>query len=351
MKKPMKPIYLFAPITRVDEDQRIVEGHAFVNEVVEGEGGVRLKRTSMEEATPDYMQWGAVRAMHQPIAAGTAQAVEWDDKGAMVRAKIVDDAEWEKVKQGVYKGFSVGVQALVMRGKDVEKCRWIETSLVDRPKDPDARFMVVRAEDATEETEVEVLDEERADKPARQTVYDCGIEYHRHTTEGGATECMDGQEANIQREIDWHERQLADLKTKKRLEDGETEDGTVVLKRFDELDGATEFIARITAVEGDLAKVPALETQLQQAIERIEAVEKRAVPIKPPVRYPEALERTFTQRDGENGNTGNIEELRAEYQALETSLKTEPDEQKRTEGVQRMIGIKNEVSRLARLSQ
>lgn len=324
MKKLMKPIHLFVPITRIDDDERIVEGYAFVNEVVEGEGGIRLKRSAMEAATPDYLKNGTVRAMHQPIAAGKPMEVHWDEKGAMVRSKIVDDQEWRKVKEGVYKGYSIGVKATVMRGKDVEVCSWWDSSLVDIGKDKDALFSVWRSEDPEEESEVEVLDEERSDAPA------------------------------LTFPAEWTEEQAAEFKAQwERMLAGDTP-GTPpapAIKRFDELDGATEFIARITAVEGDLAKVSALETQLQQAIERIEAVEKRAVPIRPPVRYPEALERTFTQRDGENGNTGTIEELRAEYQALETSLKSEPDEQKRTEGVQRMIGIKNEITRLARLSQ
>lgn len=151
-----KIIRIFAPITRVDSENRIVEGYAFVNEVVEGEGGIRLKRSAMEAATEDYMRWGAVRAMHQPIAAGTAEAVEWDEKGAFLRAKIVDDAEWAKVESGVYKGFSVGVRPRVVRGKSVEKCTWVENSLVDRPADPDAEFSIARADDADADIDVEI---------------------------------------------------------------------------------------------------------------------------------------------------------------------------------------------------
>jgi len=134
----MKPFYLFAPIRRVDESERTVEGYAFVREVVEGEGGLRLTRAAMERATPDYMQWGALREMHQPQAAGTTTEIQWDEQGAYIRTRIVDDAAWKKVVERVYKGFSVGVQGLVLRGNQVTACRWIEISLVDRPKDPGA---------------------------------------------------------------------------------------------------------------------------------------------------------------------------------------------------------------------
>lgn len=146
----LKPIHVFAEIERVDEDARTVEAYAFVNEVVEGEGGIRLKRSAMEEATGDYLKWANVRRMHQADAVGVAHSVEWDARGARMVLEVVDDDAWTKVRRGVYKGLSVGVQATLMRGKDVEKCRWIETSLVDRPKDPGAVILAVRLDSAEE---------------------------------------------------------------------------------------------------------------------------------------------------------------------------------------------------------
>ncbi|HEY3782369.1 MAG TPA: hypothetical protein VGL56_14905 [Fimbriimonadaceae bacterium] len=142
----MKPIYRTYPIERIDEDERVVEGYAFVNEVVPGEGGIRLKRSAMEAATADYLANGTSRELHQPSAAGKPLSVLWDEKGALLRVKVVDDRAWSKVKEGVYKGFSVGVIPEVMRGKDVEKCNWWDTSLVDVGKDKDARFTVWRVE-------------------------------------------------------------------------------------------------------------------------------------------------------------------------------------------------------------
>lgn len=146
-------IHLYVPILRYDPEKGIAEGYCFVNEVVDGEGGIRLKRSAMEEATRDYLRFGAVREMHQPHAAGTASpandeercGVFWDQKGAYLRALVVDPVAKEKCRTGVYKGFSVGVRPTLMRGKDVDVCRWAEVSLVDRPKDPDALFSVYRA--------------------------------------------------------------------------------------------------------------------------------------------------------------------------------------------------------------
>lgn len=163
MIKKVKPIHLFAEITRVDDDSRTIEAYAFVNETVKGEGGVRLKRSAMEKATPDYMKWANIRRMHQPDAVGVAQSVEWDGTGAKMVLEVVDDAAWEKVQKRVYKGLSVGVVPEVMRGHDVEQCRWIETSLVDRPKDPDAIITAIRAEgfEQNQEYDCEVEEVER----------------------------------------------------------------------------------------------------------------------------------------------------------------------------------------------
>lgn len=140
-------VKVFVPITRLNEEERTVEGFCFCNEKVESDG-YRILRSAMEEATDDYMDWGAVRAMHQPIAAGTALTIEWNKKGCFLRSKIVDDAEWKKCQEGVYKGYSIGVRPLVFRDDSVTKVRWIENSLVDRPADPDAVFTLMRREES-----------------------------------------------------------------------------------------------------------------------------------------------------------------------------------------------------------
>jgi len=173
-KKTMKTLSFYVPITRIDEEKRIVEGVAFANEVVEGEGGLRLKASAMQAATDDYMKFGAIRAMHQPKAIGTAAPLDpeiakecgvfWRDdfpglegkSVAVLRSYISDDDDWKKAKDGTYKGYSVGVLPRVMRGRNVESCTWAETSLVDRPKDPDALLTSCRVEGLPEECEVEV---------------------------------------------------------------------------------------------------------------------------------------------------------------------------------------------------
>jgi hypothetical protein len=171
-----KPARVFVPLGRVmrgevvegGTDYRVVEGHAFVNEWV-GDG-VNLLRSAMIAASEDYMKWGAVREMHQPSAVGTAigevvvrseggdsetlpLGVMWDERGAFFRCKVVDPTAILKLDEGVYRGFSVGVAARVVRGNNWEKVAWIENSLVDRPADTDADFTAIRVDGAAEDVE------------------------------------------------------------------------------------------------------------------------------------------------------------------------------------------------------
>lgn len=367
----VKPFHLFFDIKRVDEEKRTVEAYAFVNEVVEGEGGIRLKRTAMEAATPDYMEWANVRRMHQADAVGVAHAVDWDDKGAKMSLEVVDEDAWDKVKKRVYKGLSVGVAATVMRGKDVEKCRWIETSLVDRPKDPDAKILAFRADDGdSEEFEAEVLDDEipeergltsgdvpvrenlEGGKPQKQTVYHCGIEYHRHTTEGGAQECIDRQAQMIDEQIEYYEQQLSAMKAKKRAEEGEIEraegdpDPTVIERT--ESDPPAEIpeteeadaITRAEVATTELTRVQGLLSAAEAEIQRLKKLPAQIA--KPPVRYPAAFNREFAANEG-NGAV-SAEETNAEIKRIEELAKNEPDQHKRQQYAGQIVSLQQRLA-------
>lgn len=158
MKRKLHSAAFFVPITRTEEhdDYTLVEGYAYVNGRVPSDR-YNLTRAAMEAASEGYMQFPAVREMHGSNAAGTGLGLAWDDRGVQLSAKIVDPVARAKVKEGVYRGFSVGVQPTIVRGSDVTACRWNETSLVDRPADSDAVFTMVRVEAAEAETEVEVV--------------------------------------------------------------------------------------------------------------------------------------------------------------------------------------------------
>jgi hypothetical protein len=155
----MSALDLFLPLAKVDLDQRLVTGVATA-ETPDRAGEI----FDYASSKPYFEQWsadalaasggksfGAVRAMHAPIAAGKLTDIAFDDdaKRITVAAKIVDDDEWRKVQEGVYTGFSQGGR-YVKRWPDPDTglVRYTaephEISLVDLPCVPDATFDVVK---------------------------------------------------------------------------------------------------------------------------------------------------------------------------------------------------------------
>lgn len=177
---------LFAQIRKVDEEKRLVFGRA-AEEAVDKAGEVMDYMASK----PHFQKWSAdiakatdganlgnVRAMHGKVAAGKLTAIDFDDtaKTIDVCAKVVDDAEWKKVQEGVYTGFSIGgsyADKLVqkMNGRDVTRYTAIpsEVSLVDSPCMHGAKFFEVQKADGTL-AKVDFQHQEPATDPADVTV-------------------------------------------------------------------------------------------------------------------------------------------------------------------------------------
>lgn len=131
----------YAPICKVDAEQRMVYGYASTearddqNEIV--------TKSALESALDDYMKFANIREMHQPSAVGVAKQAAMDGRGLYVAAKVVDNAAWEKVREGVYKGFSIGGRVTERAAGDpntITGLRLNEISLVDRPANPEAVF-------------------------------------------------------------------------------------------------------------------------------------------------------------------------------------------------------------------
>jgi len=142
---------IFFDIQKVDEEQKMVFGYAST-EALDSQGEV-VKREAIETALDDYMKFANIREMHQPSAVGVAKEATMDDKGLYIAAKVVDPVAWDKVKEGVYKGFSIGGK--VTSRDDVNKTvitglKLTEISLVDRPANPEATFDVFKVDDEAE---------------------------------------------------------------------------------------------------------------------------------------------------------------------------------------------------------
>lgn len=158
----------------VSTDDRLVEGY-FTDDKVDYVGHV-IDRDATIEATKDYESWGNIRDMHdEPVAT----VVEIGKKAwNHLVVKVHDDNTWKKIKTGVYKGFSVGInpiewdfvpmQFILSKTPDaleglpdsivelftkigeiiyITKYMLVEISLVDRPANPRAQIMAYKSLD------------------------------------------------------------------------------------------------------------------------------------------------------------------------------------------------------------
>lgn len=156
-------------IKKVDAEERIVEGFAST-EAPDNQAGVWqgqvykgdvVTAEAVKAALPDYMKWANLREMHQLSAVGVvlkAEVIEGDvevggetyHSPLHIIAKIIDDTAWRKVKEGVYKGFSIGgnvLKAVIDKIGDfivrkITQLTMVEISLADRPSNPEARIVV-----------------------------------------------------------------------------------------------------------------------------------------------------------------------------------------------------------------
>jgi HK97 family phage prohead protease len=161
----METFRKFLSIQKIDVEKKIVYGVASSgnvdsqNEIVDPE--------AMKGALPDYMQWANLREMHQPSAVGVVLKADPTEGGECdLAAKVVDAEAWEKVKEGVYKGFSIGGKIIESQiekvgGKAVRritKMELHEISLVDRPANPDAKILLWKGTGMDQQEAENVLD-------------------------------------------------------------------------------------------------------------------------------------------------------------------------------------------------
>ena len=137
---------VFLPLEKVDAEQRLVYGYAST-EARDSQGEI-VTRAAIEAALPAYMEFANIREMHQLSAVGVVKSADLDDKGLRLEAKVVDDAAWEKVKEGVYKGLSIGGRVTkrdTLNKSIITGVELNEISLVDRPANPEALIAAYKA--------------------------------------------------------------------------------------------------------------------------------------------------------------------------------------------------------------
>jgi hypothetical protein len=174
---------IYFPFAKVDAEQREVWGYAST-EARDDQGEI-IKRDALIAALGDYMKFANIREMHQLSAVGVAKEAAVDDRGLYVGAKIVDDQAWQKVVEGVYKGYSIGGRITHRDPADFKTITGLvlnEISLVDRPANPEAIFDYWKAGGTGGMSAARL-------RPPSQ-IWACGVPEHHHVTKSEAVKCQ-----------------------------------------------------------------------------------------------------------------------------------------------------------------
>jgi len=174
---------IYLPIAKVDAEKREVWGYAST-EARDDQGEI-VKREALTAALGDYMRFANIREMHQLSAVGVAREAAVDDKGLYVGARIVDDQAWQKVVEGVYKGYSIGGRVTQRDPADYQTITGLvlnEISLVDRPANPEAVFDYWKAAGAS------TMPDTQFNPPIQ--IWACGVPEHRHMAKADALKCQ-----------------------------------------------------------------------------------------------------------------------------------------------------------------
>jgi len=184
-----------------------VEGIA--SSEAEDDQGETVLAEAMRQAIPDYMRFPALREMHQLMAAGsTLEASVGNDGVTRIVGHIVDPVAVSKVKNRVYRGFSIGGQVTgrdPVNRKIITGLKLNEISLVDRPANPEAIFDVWKASGTIIEGIKDMPDgglatigdviaaKATAAEPVQ--IWSCSNAEHRHLAKADAVRCIEGEAA------------------------------------------------------------------------------------------------------------------------------------------------------------
>ena len=263
----MNNFTMYAPIVKIDKENRTVSGWATTEEI------------DKQNEVVDYLgskdafaSWqGNIREMHEPRAVGKAVEIIPNDeeKRVWVSAYISKGAEdtWNKVQEGVLTGFSIGGQTVnkttqiikdMSTGVNrtvtrINKYRLNELSLVDNPANPGCSFTLVKAVD--------------------------GVPYQTAIVEDSTRLIITEAEDPLKSEVHMH-RDKADSLNKKVLDreelDGLTDADFGVIRKYQK-DGST-ITERLLPMSDKVHAVTALAIMEKYNLtpDEIEAVHKKA---------------------------------------------------------------------------
>ena len=196
---------LYGAIEKVEpQDDGTVRVHGIAtSETVDDQDEI-VRADAIRAALPDYMRFPALREMHQLSAAGTTLEAEVGDDGmTRIVAHVVDPVAVAKVKNKVYRGFSIGgrvTQRDAGNPKAITGLVLSEISLVDRPANPEAVYDCWKAAAISGGLHCEAHAERASPEPARSAgeafnppvqIWACGIPGHHHRAKSEAMKCLE----------------------------------------------------------------------------------------------------------------------------------------------------------------
>ena len=168
---------IFIEFIKKDNDKRLVTGYASTP-ALDSQGEI-VEKDAIANALAGYLgnwdeknkRWiyGGIREMHQMSAVGKTIKAQVDNKGLYIEGKVVDDNAWKKVKEGVYAGFSIGGKVIKQIGNRIKDLKLSEISLVDRPANPDAVFMMVKADSSGKMKDIQKEEMQMPQPPVEYT--------------------------------------------------------------------------------------------------------------------------------------------------------------------------------------
>src|SRR6516162_4955829 len=182
---------LYGAIEKVEaQADGTVRVHGIASTESTDDQGEVVKAEAMREALPDYIKFPAVREMHQLQAAGTALEAEvGPDNITRIVAHIVDPVAVSKVKNQVYRGFSIGGRVTKREAGNPKTITGLvlnEISLVDRPANPEAIFDCWKASMAGPPA---AAGSAAFNSPIQ--IWACNDPTHRHIAKAEAIKCIE----------------------------------------------------------------------------------------------------------------------------------------------------------------
>src|SRR5262245_41265863 len=195
---------LYGAIQKVEpQEDGTVRVHGIATSEAVDEQGEIVRADAIRAAIPDYMRFPALREMHQLSAAGTTLEAEvCEDGTTRIVAHVVDPVAVAKVKNQVYRGFSIGGQVTQRDAGDPKAITGLvlsEISLVDRPANPEAVFDCWKAAAKPGglycEAAAGPAPTGSASEPFNPPVqiWACGVPGHHHRAKSEAVKCLEMQ--------------------------------------------------------------------------------------------------------------------------------------------------------------